>query len=105
MTPVCQLDAIEVEGGLERVKAVVVDDELGLGSELEAAMSAHVAAYECEWKATLEDPEKLSRFVSFVNAPGVPDPNISFREERGQILAGDASGPVPLGASIPVGAP
>ncbi len=94
-----------LEGGLDRVKAVVVDDELGLGSELEAAMSAHVAGYECEWKATLEDPEKLSRFVSFVNAPGVPDPNISFREERGQIIAGDASGPVSLGASIPVGAP
>ena len=94
-----------LDGGLDRVKAVVVDDELGLGSELEAAMAAHVAAYECEWKATLEDPEKLSRFVSFVNAPGVPDPNISFREERGQILAGDADGPVSLGASIPVGAP
>jgi len=33
----------------------------------------------------LEDPEKLSRFVSFVNAPGVPDPSIVFATERGQI--------------------
>jgi nitrite reductase (NADH) large subunit len=32
----------------------------------------------------LEDPEKLSRFTSFVNAPGTPDPTITFREERGQ---------------------
>jgi nitrite reductase (NADH) large subunit len=32
----------------------------------------------------LEDPVKLARFSSFVNAPGVPDPTISFREERGQ---------------------
>ena len=94
-----------LDGGLDRVQAVVVDDELGLGSELEAAMAAHVENYEDEWRATLEDPEKLARFVSFVNAPGVPDPNISFREERGQILAGDASGPVSLGVSIPVGAP
>jgi nitrite reductase (NADH) large subunit len=94
-----------LDGGLDRVKALVVDDELGLGSELEAAMAAHVENYEDEWRATLEDPEKLARFVSFVNAPGVPDPNISFREERGQILAGDASGPVSLGVNIPVGAP
>jgi nitrite reductase (NADH) large subunit len=29
---------------------------------------AHViATYECEWKATLQDPEKLKRFKSFVN--------------------------------------
>ena len=94
-----------LEGGLDRVREVVVDDALGLGSDLEAAMAGHVAAYECEWRATLEDPEKLARFVSFVNAPGVPDPNISFTEERGQIQAGDAAGPVSLGVSIPVGAP
>jgi nitrite reductase (NADH) large subunit len=94
-----------LDGGLDRVKAVVVDDELGLGAELEAAMAAHVENYADEWKATIEDPEKLARFVSFVNAPGVPDPNISFREERGQIQAGDSAGPVSLGASIPVGAP
>jgi nitrite reductase (NADH) large subunit len=85
-----------LDGRLDRVRAVVVDDSLGLGSELEAAMAAHVENYEDEWKATLEDPEKLARFVSFVNAPGVPDPSISFREERGQLLAG---------AAIPVGAP
>jgi nitrite reductase (NADH) large subunit len=32
----------------------------------------------------LEDPEKLARFTSFVNAPGTPDPAISFRSEREQ---------------------
>jgi nitrite reductase (NADH) large subunit len=94
-----------LDGGLDRVRAVVVDDALGLGSELEAAMAAHVDSYFDEWKATIEDPEKLSRFVSFVNAPGVPDPNISFREERGQVAPADSDGPVALGATIPVGAP
>jgi nitrite reductase (NADH) large subunit len=43
--------------------------------------------------------------VSFVNAPGVPDPSITFREERGQVAPADAGGPVTLGATIPVGAP
>ena len=91
-----------LDGGLERLKAVVVDDVLGLGSELEASMERHVATYFDEWRATIEDPEKLARFVSFVNAPGVPDPHISFETEREQIRPAD---PVPLGTTIPVGAP
>ena len=37
--------------------------------------------------------------------PGVPDPNISFRDERGQIAPEPSDGPVSLGASIPVGSP
>jgi nitrite reductase (NADH) large subunit len=94
-----------LDGGLDRVRAVVVDDALGLGSELEAAMERHVDTYFDEWKATLDDPEKLRRFVSFVNAPDVPDPHITFREERGQSVPGEATGPVSLGATIPVGAP
>jgi nitrite reductase (NADH) large subunit len=84
-------------GGLERVREVVVDDSLGLGAELESSMDRHVDSYFDEWKATIEDPEKLARFVSFVNAPGTPDPNITFREERGQIRADLPEAPVSLG--------
>lgn len=94
-----------LDGGLDRVREIVVDDALGLGSELEAAMARHVDSYFDEWKATIEDPEKLARFVSFVNAPDTPDPHITFRAEREQAVPGDSSGPVTLGATIPVGAP
>ncbi len=94
-----------LEGGLDRVRAVVVDDVLGLGSELEAAMARHVEGYEDEWRATLEDPDKLARFVSFVNAPDTPDPHIAFVEERGQAVPAEPAGPVVLGTTIPVGAP
>jgi nitrite reductase (NADH) large subunit len=94
-----------LDGGRDRVKAVVVDDELGLGAELEAEMARHVGSYFDEWKATIEDPEKLSRFVSFVNAPGTPDPNITFTTERGQIKPVNNDEPVVLGTTIPVGAP
>lgn len=94
-----------LEGGLDRVREVVVEDALGLGAELEAAMATHVAAYVDEWGATLDDPEKLRRFVSFVNAPDVPDPHITFRAERDQAVPQDSDGPVLLGAAIPVGRP
>src|ERR671920_1348526 len=62
----------QLEGGLDRVREVVVDDALGLGAELESEMARHVGGYADEWRATLEDPEKLARFVSFVNAPDTP---------------------------------
>lgn len=88
----------QLEGGLDRVREVVVDDALGLGAELEAEMARHVGGYADEWRETLEDPEKLARFVSFVNAPDTPDPSIAFTTERDQIQ--------PIApALIPVGAP
>ncbi|MGN0063908.1 MAG: nitrite reductase large subunit NirB [Nocardioides sp.] len=90
-----------LDGGLDRVREVVVDDALGLGAELEAEMARHVGSYVDEWQATLEDPEKLARFTSFVNAPGTPDPAIAFTTERDQIQPAT----VELGARIPVGAP
>ncbi|HWO65980.1 MAG TPA: nitrite reductase large subunit NirB [Umezawaea sp.] len=73
-----------MDGGLDHLRAVIVDDSLGICADLEAAMEVHVAGYADEWRGVLDDPEKLSRFSSFVNAPGTPDPTISFREERGQ---------------------
>ncbi|SDP46820.1 nitrite reductase large subunit NirB [Lentzea jiangxiensis] len=73
-----------LEGGLDHLREVVVEDKLGICADLEAAMAAHVSDYADEWRGVLEDPEKLARFTSFVNAPGTPDPTISFRAERGQ---------------------
>lgn len=69
-----------LEGGLDHLRAVVCDDSLGIAADLEAAMARHVEGYRDEWAAVLEDPEKLSRFVSFVNAPEEPDPTVAFDE-------------------------
>ncbi len=73
-----------LDGGLDRLRSVVVDDSLGLAADFETAMERHVAGYACEWKGVLDDPDKLSRFVSFVNAPGAPDPTVSFGEKHGR---------------------
>ncbi|MET0389135.1 MAG: nitrite reductase large subunit NirB [Polyangiales bacterium] len=72
-----------LEGGLDYVKQVVIEDSLGIAAELEADMAALVATYRCEWKATLEDPQKLKAFRPFVNSDQ-PDPSIVFIRERDQ---------------------
>ncbi|WP_127782303.1 nitrite reductase large subunit NirB [Rhodococcus sp. X156] len=80
--------------GLEHLRQVVCEDSLGIGAELEAAMQAHVDSYTDEWAGVLNDPDKLSRFVSFVNAPAEPDPTIAFTEADGRKV------PVLLGLPI-----
>lgn len=74
----------ELDGGLEHLHEVIIEDSLGLAADFEAAMDRHVDGYVCEWKAVLDDPDKLSRFVSFVNAPGAPDPTVEFTEKNGR---------------------
>jgi nitrite reductase (NADH) large subunit len=39
--------------------------------------------YQCEWKTTLEDPEKLKRFRQMINDDG-DDPYVVTVEEREQ---------------------
>jgi len=74
----------QYDGGLDAIRAVVLDDSLGIADELDAAMSAHVASYRDEWAATLADPAKLAQFVSFINDPDSPDPSLAYVSERGQ---------------------
>jgi nitrite reductase (NADH) large subunit len=49
-------------------------------------MARHVEGYACEWKGVLEDPDKLSRFVSFVNAPDVVDTTVGLTERGGRLV-------------------
>ncbi|MFF9041700.1 nitrite reductase large subunit NirB [Streptomyces sp. NPDC014892] len=74
-----------IPGGLDHVRDVVVEDSLGICEELESLMADHVSHYADEWASTINDPEKLARFVSFVNAPDTPDPVVGFVPERDQI--------------------
>ncbi|HYB35060.1 MAG TPA: nitrite reductase large subunit NirB [Mycobacterium sp.] len=93
-----------LEGGLDHVRDVVCNDSLGLAEEFEAAMERHVANYKCEWKGVLEDPQKLARFVSFVNAPDAPDPTVTFTEFNGRkrpVPPPDEGRPDPVLIGIP----
>ncbi|MEV0153658.1 nitrite reductase large subunit NirB [Micromonospora sp. NPDC050686] len=81
-----------MDGGLDHLRSVIVDDSLDLCADLDAAMARHVASYSDEWRDVLADPERLRRFTSFVNAPDVPDPSITFTVERGQPVPARAAG-------------
>jgi nitrite reductase (NADH) large subunit len=88
----------ELEGGLDHLRSVIVDDKLGICADLDEAMARHVENYADEWRGVLEDPKKLERYVSFVNDPETPDPTISFVTERGQVLPTPRAGdPVLIG--------
>jgi len=73
-----------LEGGLDYLKQVIVEDSLGVAAELETQMQLVVESYQCEWKTTIETPEKRARFTTFINS-NEGDSNVVFVRERGQI--------------------
>lgn len=72
----------KMEGGIDYLRNVVVNDSLGMAAQWETEMKLHVATYECEWKAAIETPEIRKRFSHFVNAPEEKDPTVKFDEMR-----------------------
>jgi nitrite reductase (NADH) large subunit len=74
----------KMEGGIRYLKAVVVDDVLGIGAELEAEMQGLVNNFKCEWKEVVDNPELRKRFSHFVNAPEAKDPSVQFDPMREQ---------------------
>ncbi|MNK00820.1 Nitrite reductase [NAD(P)H] [compost metagenome] len=79
----------KMEGGMEYLRNVVVNDSLGMAEQWELEMQALVDSYQCEWKTAIEDPEIRKRFNHFVNAPEEKDPSVKFDEMRGQKKAAD----------------
>ena len=73
----------KLEGGMDYLKQVIIDDSLGIADELEAQMEYHVNTYQCEWKATIESQEKVARFSHFINTDQA-DPSLEYVQERGQ---------------------
>lgn len=72
-----------LEGGLDYLKEVILEDSLGIGEELEEQMKHVIATYQCEWKTTVEDEEAVKRFKHFVNDESADD-NLQYVRERGQ---------------------
>ncbi|KJD33889.1 nitrite reductase [Tamlana nanhaiensis] len=72
-----------LEGGLDYLKEVIIDDKLGIAKDLEAEMQTLVNKFECEWTQAVNDPEMMKRFSHFVNSND-DDDNIVFVPMREQ---------------------
>ncbi|TGK07308.1 nitrite reductase large subunit [Leptospira semungkisensis] len=73
----------QLEGGIDYLKDVIINDRLGINKDLEAEMESLVGSYVCEWKDVIEDPEKQKKYKHFINS-GDTDPTVLFINERGQ---------------------
>jgi nitrite reductase (NADH) large subunit len=69
-----------LDGGLEYLRKVVVDDELGIAAQLEQDMERLVASYACEWAAVVRDPARRRDFAVAAAADRPP----AFVRARGQ---------------------
>jgi nitrite reductase (NADH) large subunit len=58
----------KLEGGLDYLKQVVIEDSLGIANALDVEMQGLVDSYECEWTQVIEDPELQKRFRHFTNS-------------------------------------
>jgi nitrite reductase (NAD(P)H) len=57
----------QFDGGIERLKKILLDDELGICAQLEKDMEALVGTYQCEWTTVVNTPERRKQFRQFVN--------------------------------------
>ncbi len=73
----------KLEGGIDHIRNVVVHNTLGIAAELETMLQHLVDTYECEWAATVRDPEKRKWFRQFANTDDTQS-CIEIISERGQ---------------------
>lgn len=73
----------KLEGGIDYVKDVVINDCLGIVDQLDTEMQRLVDTYRCEWKEAIETPEIRAKYTHFVNSTE-EDENIEFVALRDQ---------------------
>lgn len=73
----------KLEGGMDQLKKIVIEDSLNIAEELETDMQGLVDKYECEWKQAVENEEIGKRFKHFVNTDDRDD-NLVFVPMREQ---------------------
>jgi len=74
----------KMEGGLDYLIDVVVNDSLGLAETLEKEMAFMIETYQCEWKTVVENPELRKRFKAFVNVEKPAEEVLAWSEMREQ---------------------
>ena len=74
-----------LEGGIDYLKHVIIEDSLGLNASLESQMAHLVQTYQCEWQTSLTSPAFLARFDEFINPDAAPiGTELNYQLVRGQ---------------------
>ncbi|MCG9576743.1 nitrite reductase large subunit NirB [Vibrio tubiashii] len=66
-----------LEGGIDYLREVIIEDKLGINDQLETDVAKLVEEYRCEWTDTINDETQLKRFAHFVNSEERDD-NVMF---------------------------
>jgi nitrite reductase (NADH) large subunit len=73
----------KLDGGLDYLKELIIEDCLGIGNELEQQMEELISRYQCEWKEVIDNPKIRQRFSHFFNSEE-EDTNIRYVKMRDQ---------------------
>ncbi|WP_226068891.1 nitrite reductase large subunit NirB [Dickeya zeae] len=92
-----------LEGGVDYLRQVVIDDSLGIADELESEMRHVIDSYQCEWQTTLAHDENRALFRAFLNSD-TPDEAVVMVPERGQIRPARPEEKKPITVSETLGA-
>jgi len=66
-----------LEGGIDYLREVIIEDKLGINDQLEADVAKLVEEFRCEWTDTINDETQLKRFAHFINSDERDD-NVMF---------------------------
>jgi nitrite reductase (NADH) large subunit len=81
----------KMDGGIEYLRDVIVNDKLGIAADLERQMQFLADTYKCEWAEVVNDPEKRRLFKQFANTDET-EPTIEIVHERDQHRPADWNG-------------
>ena len=66
-----------LEGGIDYLREVIMEDKLGINDQLEADIAGLIENFSCEWTDTINDETQLKRFSHFINSDERDD-NVMF---------------------------
>jgi nitrite reductase (NADH) large subunit len=71
----------KLDGGLDQLRSVIVNDSLGIVEDLERDMQHLIDTYQCEWRSVVEDPKLREKFRHYANSDDGDD-HVTLVAER-----------------------
>ncbi|MFT7682239.1 MAG: nitrite reductase (NADH) large subunit [Moritella dasanensis] len=72
-----------LDGGVDYLREVVVNDKLGINAQLETDINKLIGEFKCEWSDVVDSEEQQTRFAHFINSKE-QDSNVRFVPARDQ---------------------